>query len=74
MTKAEVSLCPLEACYHWGFDTRHDQMGWVVPARAELCAAVELDRDIEMMLWLSQSEAALGQTLECIGSLSLNSD
>ena len=74
MTKAEVSLCPLEARYDRGLDTRYEQMGWVVPARADLCAAVELDRDIEMMLWLSQAEAALEQTLECIGSLSLNSD
>ena len=61
MTKAEASLCPLAARYDRGLDTRYDQMGWVVPARADLCAAVELDRDRDMTFRLPKTEAALTQ-------------
>lgn len=61
MTKAEVSLCPFAARSDRGLDTRYDQMGWVVPARSDLCVAVELDRDRETTFWLPETEAALAQ-------------
>jgi tetratricopeptide (TPR) repeat protein len=50
---------PLLAHCHLGLGILHAKMGRAGPARAELSAAIELYRAMEMTFWLPQAEAAL---------------
>ena len=57
----ELGMRPLVAHCHHGLGTLYLKTGWVEQARAELSAAVELYRAMEMTFWLPQAEAALAQ-------------
>jgi tetratricopeptide (TPR) repeat protein len=55
----ELGMRPLLAYCHLGLGTLYARMGRTGPARAELSAAIELYRAMEMTFWLPQAEAAL---------------
>ena len=55
----ELAMRPLEAHCHLGLGTLLTKMGQRAQARAELSAAIELYRAMDMMFWLPQAEAAL---------------
>src|SRR5262249_39146222 len=55
----ELGMRPLLAHCHLGLGTLYAKMGQAWPARAELSAAIELYRAMEMTFWLPQAEAAL---------------
>ena len=55
----ELSMRPLLAHCHLGLGTLYAKMGRAGPARAELSAAIELYRAMEMTFWLPQAEVAL---------------
>jgi tetratricopeptide (TPR) repeat protein len=55
----ELGMRPLVAHCHLGLGTLYGRMGRVEPARAELTAAIELYRAMDMTFWLPQAEAAL---------------
>jgi hypothetical protein len=52
---------PLQAHCHLGLGTRYAKIGQREQAHAELAAANELYRALEMTFWLPQAEAALAQ-------------
>ena len=52
---------PLEAHCHYGLGRLCGQTGRGEQARAELSAAIDLYRVMEMTFWLPQAEAALAQ-------------
>ena len=57
----ELGMRPLQAHCHLGLSTLYARIGRREPARAELCAAIELYRDMHMTFWLPQAEASLVQ-------------
>jgi tetratricopeptide (TPR) repeat protein len=57
----ELGMRPLLAHCHRGLGTLYGRMGRIEPARAELTAAIELYRVMDMTFWLPQAEAALAQ-------------
>jgi class 3 adenylate cyclase len=60
LTLAElISMRPLQAHCHLGLGTLYTKIGRLDQARAELSAAIELYRSMEMTFWLPQAEAAL---------------
>ncbi len=52
---------PLVAHCHLGLGTLYLKIGRPEQARAELSAAIDLYRAMEMTFWLPQAEAALAQ-------------
>jgi hypothetical protein len=52
---------PLQAHCHLGLGTLYATIGQQVHARAELCAAIDLYRAMEITFWLPQAEASLAQ-------------
>ena len=57
----ELGMRPLQAHCHLGLGTLYATTGQPEQARAELSAAIELYRAMEMTFWLPQAEAALAQ-------------
>jgi class 3 adenylate cyclase/tetratricopeptide (TPR) repeat protein len=57
----ELGMRPLQAHCHRGLGTLYAMTGQREPAYAELAAAIELYRAMEMTFWLPQAEAALAQ-------------
>jgi tetratricopeptide (TPR) repeat protein len=60
---AELSMRPLQAHCHFGLGTLHTKLGRREQARAELSAAIDLYRAMEMTFWLPQAEAALAEAV-----------
>jgi tetratricopeptide (TPR) repeat protein len=60
----ELGMCPLQAHCHRGLGTLHAQIGQREQARAEITAAIDLYRTMDMTFWLPQAEAALAQVEE----------
>jgi tetratricopeptide (TPR) repeat protein len=58
----ELGMRPLQAHCHLGLGTLYAKTGQQEQARAELSAAIELYRAMDMTFWLPQAEAALAQT------------
>jgi class 3 adenylate cyclase/tetratricopeptide (TPR) repeat protein len=58
----ELGMRPMVAHCHHGLGTLYAKLGRREQARAELSAAIELYRTMEMTFWLPQAEAALAQT------------
>jgi len=56
---SELGMRPLQAHCHCGLGTLYSQTGHLDQARAELSAAIEMYRDMEMTFWLPETEAAL---------------
>jgi hypothetical protein len=52
---------PLQAHCHRGLGTLYASQGQQEQARTALSAAIDLYRDMEMMLWFPQTEATLAQ-------------
>jgi len=52
---------PLQAHCHLSLGTLYRKIGRPEQARAELSAAIDLYRAMEMSFWLPQAEAALAQ-------------
>jgi len=52
---------PLQAHCHRGLGTLYATTGQYHEARAELSTAIAMYRDMDMILWLPQVEAALAQ-------------
>jgi tetratricopeptide (TPR) repeat protein len=61
----ELGMRPLVAHCHLGLGTLYGRMGLVEPARAELTAASELYRTMDMTFWLPQAETALAEVGGC---------
>ena len=57
----ELGMRPLQAHCHRGLGTFYAQIGRGELARAELSAAIELFRAMDMTFWLPRAEAALAQ-------------
>jgi tetratricopeptide (TPR) repeat protein len=57
----ETGMRPLEAHCHRGLSTLYAKVGRLEQARAELSAAIELYRAMEMTCWLPEVEAALAR-------------
>jgi tetratricopeptide (TPR) repeat protein len=57
----ELGMRPLVAHCHCGLGTLYAAIGQREQARAELSAAIELYRGMEMQFWLPQAEATLAQ-------------
>ena len=57
----ELGMRPLQAHCHRGLGTLYATTGQRQQARAELSAAIDLYRAMEMTFWLPQTEAALAQ-------------
>ena len=57
----ELGMRPLQAHCHLGLGTLYAKTGQHGQARAELSAAIEAYRAMEMQFWLPQAEAALAQ-------------
>ena len=57
----ELGMRPLQAHCHLGLGTLYAKTGQPEQARAELSAAIELYRAMDMTFWLPQAEAALAQ-------------
>ena len=57
----ELGMRPLRAHSHLGLGTLYSQTGQRQQAQAELSAAVDLYRAMDMTFWLPQAEAALAQ-------------
>ena len=57
----ELGMRPLQAHCHLGLGMLYAKTGQHEQARAELSAAIELYRGMEMQFWLSQAEATLAQ-------------
>jgi tetratricopeptide (TPR) repeat protein len=55
----ELGMRPLQAHCHRGLGTLYSQTGQMDQARAELSAAIDMYRDMEMTFWLPETEAAL---------------
>jgi tetratricopeptide (TPR) repeat protein len=58
----ELGMRPLQAHCHLGLGTLYAKLGQRQQARAELAAAIDLYRAMDMTFWLPQAEAALVQT------------
>jgi predicted ATPase/class 3 adenylate cyclase len=58
----ELGMRPLVAHCHHGLGTLYAKLGQREQVRAELSAAIDLYRAMEMTFWLPQAEAALAQT------------
>jgi tetratricopeptide (TPR) repeat protein len=58
----ELGMRPLVAHCHHGLGTLYAKLGQREQARAELSAAIELYRAMEMTFWLPQAKALLAQT------------
>jgi hypothetical protein len=56
-----LGMRPLQAHCHLGLGTLYASIGQREPARAELSAAMDLCRAMDMTFWLPQTEAALAQ-------------
>ena len=59
---------PLQAHCHLGLGTLYAKTGQREQAHAELAAAIDLYRAMEMTFWLPQAEAALAQAGEAGGA------
>ena len=57
----ELGMRPLQAHCHLGLGTLHTKIGRTEQAHAELTAAIELYRAMDMTFWLPQAEATLAQ-------------
>jgi tetratricopeptide (TPR) repeat protein len=57
----ELGMRPLQAHCHLGLGTLYARIGRGAQARAELTAAIDLYRAMDMMFWLPQAQAALAQ-------------
>jgi tetratricopeptide (TPR) repeat protein len=57
----ELGMRPLQAHCHLGLGTLYAKLGQRQQARAELYAAIDLYRAMDMPFWLPQAEAALAQ-------------
>jgi len=57
----ELGMRPLQAHCHRSLGTLYAKTGQREPAHAELSAALDLYRDMEMTYWLPETEAALAQ-------------
>jgi tetratricopeptide (TPR) repeat protein len=57
----ELGMRPLAAHCHLGLGTLYAKIGRTEEARAQLTAAIELYRAMEMTFWLPQAEATLAQ-------------
>jgi tetratricopeptide (TPR) repeat protein len=57
----ELGMRPLEAHCHYGLGTVYAKHGQREQARAELSAAIDLYRAMDMIFWLPQTEATLAQ-------------
>jgi hypothetical protein len=55
----EAGMRPLQAHCHRGLGTLYATTGQQQEARAELSTAIAMYRDMNMILWLPQAEAAL---------------
>ena len=55
----ELGMRPLQAHCHLGLGTLYRHTKQMDQARAELSAAIEMYRDMEMTFWLPETEAAL---------------
>jgi tetratricopeptide (TPR) repeat protein len=60
----ELGMRPLQAHCHLGLGTLYAKAGQQEQAHAELAAAIDLHRAMEMTFWLPQAEAALAQAGE----------
>ena len=60
----ELGMRPLQAHCHQGLGTVYSQTGHSEQARAELSTAINMYRDMEMTLWLPETEVALAQVEE----------
>jgi hypothetical protein len=60
----ELGMRPLQAHCHRGLGTLYATTGQREQARAELAAALDLYRAMEMPFWLPETEAALAQVEE----------
>ena len=58
-----LGMRPLQAHCHFGLGTLYTKIGRPEQARAELSAAIELYRAMEMTFWLPQAEAALAEAV-----------
>ena len=59
----ELGMRPLQAHCHFGLGTLYTKIGRREQARAELSAAIDLYRAMEMTFWLPQAEAALAEAV-----------
>jgi class 3 adenylate cyclase/tetratricopeptide (TPR) repeat protein len=59
----ELAMAPLQAHSHLGLGTLYARSGRFQEARAELSAAVDLFRSMDMKCWLPQAEGTLAQVL-----------
>jgi class 3 adenylate cyclase/tetratricopeptide (TPR) repeat protein len=57
----ELGMRPLQAHCYFGLGTLYSRVGRAQQARAALGTAIALYRAMEMIFWLQQAEAALGQ-------------
>jgi tetratricopeptide (TPR) repeat protein len=57
----ELGMRPLQAHCHLGLGTLYVKTGQREQARTELSMAIDLYRDMDMIFWLPQAEAALAQ-------------
>jgi tetratricopeptide (TPR) repeat protein len=60
----ELGMRPLQAHCHLGLGNLYAEIGRRAEAHAELSAAIELYRAMEMTFWLPQAEAMLAQVEE----------
>jgi tetratricopeptide (TPR) repeat protein len=60
----ELGMRPFIAHCHFGLGTLYTRIGQREQARAELTAAIDLYRTMDMTFWLPQAEAALAQVEE----------
>src|SRR5882724_4110041 len=56
-----LGMCPLQAHCHRGLGTLYTKIDQRAQARAELSAAIDLYRAMDMSFWLPEAEAALAQ-------------
>lgn len=55
----ELSMCPLQAHCYCGLGKLYHQTGQSEQVRAELPAAIDMYRDMEMTFWPLEAEATL---------------
>ncbi len=60
----ELGMRPLQAHCHLGLGTLYAKTGQREQAHAELSAAIDLYRAMDMTFWLPQAEAALAQVVK----------
>ena len=60
----ELGMRPLQAHCHRGLGMVYATTGQQEQARAELSAAIDLYRAMDMTFWLPQTEAALARVIE----------